>query len=282
MNGPMKRASSHDHALKARIRELAMARGRDVAIRDAYYREHLLNDSDVDRFATILEWLPSPGGTLLDVGAGTGVVADLALERGHSASGVDSDPSVMAHMLAPHHVASIDALPFEDCSFDTVVTSEVWEHLPVDVFERGRAEVARITGKTAIVTVPNAESLESASTRCPLCGCVYSVHGHVRSIGLGDLATLLPGLTMVSVAEFGPYKVRHRTIEWYLRRRLLGRWPRQPGAACPQCSYTQPGELQTTELGAQGGIGRALRAVVGFPWRRWWLIARYDRLPPTP
>lgn len=192
----MERTSSHDRALKNRIRELATARGRDLAVRSSYYREHLLNESDVDRFAVILSWLPPSGRTLLDVGTGTGLVADIAAESGYQATGVDSDPSVMAQMLAPHVVASIDGLPFDDRSFDVVVISEVWEHLPVDVFERARAEVARVTGRTAIVTIPNAESLEAASTRCPQCRCVYSIHGHVRSMGSRDLATLLPGPSM--------------------------------------------------------------------------------------
>jgi hypothetical protein len=266
-----------DDELRGRIRDLVTQRGQGLAGHGDSHWGHLLSETDIDRFATVVSWLPASGGTLLDVGTGTGVIPDIAALLGFDAMGVDTDARAMAAMDSPHQVASIANLPFADRSVDVVVVSEVWEHLPVDVFELARAEVARVAKSTVIVTAPNAESLESASTRCRQCGCVYSIHGHVRSITRQDLTTLLPGMKVAQSAQFGPFKVRHRSVEWFLRRRILGRWPKQPGATCPQCHYTQPGELRLSEFGATGGVRRLLRTVVGFPWQRWWLIARYER-----
>ena len=271
---------SPDDELTRNIRALVAERGGGIPAHGESHWGHVLTESDVLRFTSVVSWLPPPPRTLLDVGAGTGVVTDTAAALGYDAMGVDTDEVAMANMSSPHQVASIADLPFADRSFDVVVTSEVWEHLPVEVFARAREEVARVATSTVIVTVPNSESLESASTRCSECGCVYSIHGHVRSISKRDLPTLLPGMTMIRSSQMGPYKVRHRSFEWFIRRRLLGRWPAQPGATCPQCHMTQPGDLRTTDLGTSGLVGRAVRTIAGFPWQRWWLIARYERPGP--
>ena len=269
--------SEPGNEIRGQIRDMVIERGRGIEAHGENHWGHLLSESDIDRFATVISWLPASGGTLLDVGTGTGVVPDIAAKLGFHATGVDTDARAMAAMDSPHQVASIADLPFEDASFDVVVVSEVWEHLPVGVFERARAEVARVAKSTVVATAPNAESLESASTRCSQCGCVYSIHGHVRSLTKQDMAELLPEWQMAKSAQFGPFKVRHRSVEWYIRRRLLGRWPAQPGAQCPQCHYIQPGELRLSEFGTSGGVRRAVRTIAGFPWQRWWRIARYDR-----
>ena len=235
-----------------------------------------LDSVDAARFRAIVAIMPPPPATVLDVGCGVGVLTDWLVSEGYDATGVDSDRHLMTRMVAPHRVASIDALPFEASSFDAVVASEVLEHLPVGAYTRALPELVRVSRRTIIITVPNGESLESATTRCPACGCVFSIHGHVRRFDAQDMTRLLPGARLVQLSEVGPWKVRHRSIEWVLRRRLMANWPRQPGAVCPQCHYRQSsGEGQDRTL--QRSLVRAARTVLGFPWRhRWTLVARYD------
>lgn len=237
-----------------------------------------LGADDAARFRSAARLLPPAPATVLDVGCGVGVLSDWLAGRGYAVTGVDTDAALMERMEAPHQVASIDALPFEDLSFDAVVASEVLEHLPVDVFERSRGEMARVAQSAIVVTVPNAESLESASTRCPACGCTYSIHGHVRRFNAGALRDLLPGWRLAELDQVGPWKARHRSVEWVIRRRLLGRWPAQPGATCPQCQYRQHGGPSAGGEGSGGALSRAVRVIASAPWReRWWLSARYER-----
>jgi hypothetical protein len=163
-------------------------------------------------------------------------------------------------------------------SFDTVVANEVLEHLPIDAYRAAREELARVASRSIVVTVPNAEPLDAATTRCPGCSCIYSLHGHVRRFEAKDLADLLPGFELVTVTTTGPFKVRHRFIEWHLRRRFLGLWPARAGATCPQCGLIQAGQPASTELGASGSaLGKAARTLLGFPWSRWWLVAVFRR-----
>lgn len=232
-----------------------------------------LGPHDLDRFQAIAKLLPDPPATVLDAGCGIGVLTDWLAGLGYDATGVDIDEALMANIVAPHLVGSLDALPVGDRQFDVAIASEVLEHLPVTVYDGARTELARVARDMIVVTVPNAESLESASTRCPRCWCIYSIHGHVRRFDPADMADLLPGWRLDSLSQVGLWKARHRSVEWYLRRRLIGRWPAQPGVVCPQCGYQQPGGI-----GSGGGsrLGRLARLAAGAPWRqRWHLVARF-------
>jgi len=229
----------------------------------------------IARFEATAALLPPPPATILDAGCGAGVLTDYLGALGYDATGADIAAATMKQMRSPHITASIDALPLKDRSFDAVVASEVLEHLPIEVYEAARLEVGRVARETILITVPNRESLESATTRCPACSCIYSLNGHVRRFEAAAMKDLVPGWRLTRLREVGPYRLRHRTIEWYVRRRLLGRWPAGPQSSCPQCHYRQLGKATGEGPSAGGGM---LRRVAAFPWRhRWWLVAKYER-----
>ena len=239
---------------------------------------HHLDPYDTSRFEAILRELGSPPASVLDVGCGTGVATDVASSLGFDAVGVDTDAEAMAVMEAPQHVASVAALPFGDSTFDIVLASEVLEHLPAPIFGQALAELSRVAAQSVVLTVPNSESLESASTRCPKCFCIYSIHGHVRRFKRQDMADLLPNFRLAAIREIGPYKLRHRSIEWFFRRRLLGRWPAAPGTVCPQCHARQGSIRRTDGVAQTSRVRRAAMFLAGYPWHRWWLLARYERI----
>lgn len=237
---------------------------------------HHIGAIDVDRFAAIAQFLPEKPARILDVGCGLGVLSDVMASMGHDVLGVDTDASALGVVQSANQLASIDDLPFPDRSFDVVIASEILEHLPVESFQRARNELARVSARAVLVTVPNAESLESASTRCPDCKATYSIHGHVRRFVRDDMSGLIPGYDLSAIRHVGPFKLRHRSLEWVIRRRMLGRWPIQPGARCPQCLYVQPG--RPTGGGADPSLAlRVARLIAAAPWQRWWMVAMYAR-----
>lgn len=92
---------------------------------------------------------------VLDVGCGTGTLAIEAAKRhpGIEMVGIDGDPAVLAR--ARHKAAAADVrvgfeqaystdLPFPDHSFDRVLSSLFFHHLPADQKHRTFAEVARV------------------------------------------------------------------------------------------------------------------------------------------
>lgn len=87
---------------------------------------------------------------VLDLGCGTGELAELAPSLDASWTGVDLRRVAVARATAAYPgaaflVASADALPFEDSSFDAVVARLLFSSLPSPELERAVArEVARV------------------------------------------------------------------------------------------------------------------------------------------
>ncbi len=98
----------------------------------------------------------APGDHLLDVGTGPGYLA-LAASRlvapGGAAVGIDASPEMIdrARTLATrgrsdveYLAATAESLPFDDDTFDVVVSRLVFHHLPGDVKKQALSEIARV------------------------------------------------------------------------------------------------------------------------------------------
>jgi SAM-dependent methyltransferase len=94
---------------------------------------------------------PSTYPRLLDVGCGTGVLADRLAARGYEATGIDPSQGMLDIMAAEH--PEVDAvrgsgeeLPFSDSSFDVVLTVAALHHIATPVAIRATlGEMVRVT-----------------------------------------------------------------------------------------------------------------------------------------
>ena len=76
---------------------------------------------------SFFELIPSPGRATLEIGCGEGRVARDLVKRGHRVTGVDASPTMLdaareAHSEGEYELADAADLPFEDDSFDLVVS----------------------------------------------------------------------------------------------------------------------------------------------------------------
>ncbi len=96
-------------------------------------------------------------GRVLDVGCGMGLLVRTLLARGVDALGADVAAACVAHgnAGAPGRFVegSAVALPFDDNSFETVVSTDVLEHLTEADVDRAIAEMARVARGTLFVRV---------------------------------------------------------------------------------------------------------------------------------
>jgi len=99
--------------------------------------------------------------TVLDAGCGEGFVLDYVARRdpGLELKGIDVDANAIAYArkhfdhAAEFSGGSLLALPYEDDSFDTVLCSEVLEH--VEEWDAALSELKRVARQYVIITVPH-------------------------------------------------------------------------------------------------------------------------------
>jgi SAM-dependent methyltransferase len=102
-----------------------------------------------------------PGaGPLLEIGSGKGRMLDLLRREGHDAQGVEVNASMIQESrrlygALPIHKVDGAALPFEDQAFSTVVSFDVFEHIPDS--DAHLAEVRRVLkpGGLYLLQTPN-------------------------------------------------------------------------------------------------------------------------------
>lgn len=86
---------------------------------------------------------------VLEIGIGNKTVSDYLKRCGLSVTTCDFDRS-----LEPDVIADIRDLPFEKNQFETVLAFEVLEHIPFADFERSLRELARVSNKNIILSIP--------------------------------------------------------------------------------------------------------------------------------
>ena len=96
---------------------------------------------------SFLELLDPTARTVLDAGCGEGRLARLLSARGYSVTGVDASPTLVrrsqeADPAGTYAVADVTSLPFDDASFDAVVSFMVLHD--VADYERAIREAARV------------------------------------------------------------------------------------------------------------------------------------------
>jgi SAM-dependent methyltransferase len=216
---------------------------------------------------------------VLDAGAGNGIVANRLDAMGIDVMALDHSPLAMARVSTPKVVADIGNLPFEDAAFDLVLSSEVLEHLPPDVFTTARSELGRVARRWVLVTVPNREDLFASGVVCPACRARSSPWRHMRSFAPADLTDLIPGFRATAVEAFGPVVQYQRRVEAIVMRELLDRRPWPPNAICPQCGYRLSAVQSQPVRVPRASAARSLKSRVARPLRRRvpkWILATFE------
>ncbi len=98
--------------------------------------------------STVAECCPN-GGRILEIGPGSGHTTWLLGKWGYETVTLDIDPE-----LGPDALGDVRNLPFDRGTFDCVLAAEVLEHIPFADFGRALSELARVTRRYVIITLP--------------------------------------------------------------------------------------------------------------------------------
>lgn len=89
--------------------------------------------------------------SVLEIGVGAGIFRMMLKCLGVAVETVDIDPN-----LKPDYVASVMDLPFSCDAYDVVACFQVLEHLPYDRFVLALREIARVSHRNVLISLPDA------------------------------------------------------------------------------------------------------------------------------
>lgn len=197
--------------------------------------EELPAQDDVLQKNRILQALV-PGGSesLLDVGCGSGLfINDLPADW--RVMGLDRSVRALSHVTREKVESAVTVLPFRDSEFDTVVCSEVLEHLTTEDLKLAVAEITRVAAQAVIITVPNSENLWASAMRCRSCGTQFNTYGHIQSFERHDITGLMVGWVESAYCECGRLSPQTPRLMAWGRARFGNDSVPAPGAECPVC-----------------------------------------------
>jgi SAM-dependent methyltransferase len=234
-----------------------------------------------------LSWLPADVESVLDAGCGNGIFANCLSENVRAAA-IDVAVTPMQHVKTWKAQASIESIPFGNQAFDATASLEVLEHLSDAAYHRALREIARVSRKSVLVSVPYCENLNLARHICPACGARFHPSHHVRSFDYWAISQLFAGLRdelkLVRVPAVFPVR-RPIPLPGLVRLKTsVSALSFPPLAACPHCGYRKrhPPEkhADVRQHGAAGLIWRSRRLAKriwpSYRSFRWWM-ALYHR-----
>jgi len=241
-----------------------------------FYEKASIAGEDVaaqERTPITIAMIPREVRSVLDVGCGDGTLLR-SVDRAIRKVGVDISYTALSLVTAGDRVlASSDILPFCDKEFDLVMSTEVLEHLPAEVFEASCREIQRIARRYVLISVPFHEDLARKQARCSRCGHVYHIHLHLRSFDLLGLERIFPAYRL---KEYRFSSSREKTYPSWLvaiRRNYGHRWEWDKAALCPQCGHK---ERQPPRRSVISAVTSLAGMVLGKRYPKW-IAALYER-----
>ncbi|NIO49818.1 MAG: methyltransferase domain-containing protein [Candidatus Aminicenantes bacterium] len=225
--------------------------------------------------------VPSDAHRVLEVGSGDGLIIKALRKAGHDPVALDISQSALKHIQSSKLVqATGNQLPFPSNSFDLVLACELLEHLPVSIYQDVLDEIARVTKRYIIITVPYQEKLEWNYARCPVCGCIFNGAYHVRSFGERDMKFLFRKIECINLKGIVklPHPDRTISLELFIRHRLAREYLYTgPSITCPVCLSTVDKRPRRNWI---GWIASGMRNFYRMIYRKkipLWYLAVYEK-----
>lgn len=186
----------------------------------------------------ILDVIPEECIIIVDVGCGDGAITNV-LGGKYDVIGIDFSRVALKHLSskASPVLGSADYLPFKDKSADMVLSSELLEHLPDEIFLKAISEIKRISKKYILISVPNEEKLRKRYTKCNSCGFEFHIYGHLRSFDLSKLAGYFDGYAVKYSTLCGALEEKSFDMIYYLKNKLAASYSfvSTVSILCPNC-----------------------------------------------
>jgi hypothetical protein len=225
--------------------------------------------------------VPSDAHTILEVGSGDGLIIKALRKAGHDPVALDISQSALKYIQGSKLVqATGNQLPFPSNNFDLVLACELLEHLPISIYQDVLDEIARVTKRYIIITVPYQEKLEWNYARCPVCGCIFNGAYHVRSFGERDMKFLFKKIECINLNGIVKLPRPDRTIslELFIRHKLATEYLYYgPSITCPVCLFTVEKRPRRNWIGRIASVVRYFYRMIYRKKTPLWYLAVYEK-----
>ena len=241
------------------------------------HRSVHLSERERERIHATIRMIPADTRSVLDVGCGDGRLFH-RLPPGIKAVALDFSYASVRNVKGSAVCAASVSLPFADRSFDLVLCCETIEHLPGEVFQRTLDELARVSRRSILISVPFKENLRLHLTRCLDCGVIFHVWGHCRRFTSRQLDELLPLFNATKTAYVGKRDPYQLGIVAGLNQKIGKRWADwEKTTMCPECGSKTGGEAPRNVVTIACGVVNRISSRFVPTWRRNWILKLYER-----
>jgi len=209
---------------------------------DCYYDQETLwgselNEKEQARVEATIRLIPENVHSILDVGCGDGRLTNRLAGTYSRVVGAEISKEALQYVKTEAVIAAADALPFEDCSFDLVLSTELIEHLPDWVYQKAIIEMKRVAKQWILIGVPWKEQLTISQAKCIRCGTKFHINYHLRSFNAHRCKCLfLPEFALINCQQVGVKdRAYYSPIFLWVKRHLGGIWARTSTTICPNC-----------------------------------------------
>ena len=134
--------------------------------KNVYFSPNYINVRRFGSYATQLsEIMELKPANVLEIGIGNGMVSYMLKKAGVNIVTLDLHKSLEADI-----VASVTKMPLSDNTFDVVACYEILEHIPFKNFEIALQEIARVTKRNALISIPARERFYKVEFTLPKIG----------------------------------------------------------------------------------------------------------------
>jgi len=147
-----------------------------------------------ERVGRLVAMIPRIGESVLEIGTRDGYIAKQLTGLFKVVVALDLKNPKVDHPAVTSVEGDVTSLQFSDNEFDSVVCSEVLEHLDPAQVQKACDEIVRVAKQHVIVGVPFEQDIRIGRTACSACGGINPPFGHRNEFSRTKLERLFSKL----------------------------------------------------------------------------------------
>ena len=210
---------------------------------DVFWNPKNVSSQERDRIEKTYKLLPKGIKSIADIGCGNGIFVNYIRSRDKKMRiiGIDRSPSALKYVKTEKVKGDITNIPLKDREYDLSVALEIIEHLNIKDYEVALKELARISKRYILISVPNSENLKNNFVECPRCHTQFSRSFHKKSFDKKVMEELFKSHNFKNkyVKCIGAKKSYFIISPlYYFINRLIQKRKFKPSLLCPICGFS--------------------------------------------